>query len=196
MYRCLALVGVLGLILTWSPATALRSDAPDSLDAQYARAKLALAEANLARAERMNQRVANAVAGDVVADYRVEVELGRQRVADAERGNADSFEVWLAEVERAWKAADTTYNTAKAANDRTRGTIDPADVERLRLRAMVLELNLKRGQAAANQPRSAQLAWRISALSDELSFVSEDLRRGAVGRVVPGHRYDFFWPLR
>lgn len=178
----------------WTALSAQQDRQPQpSLDAQYAAAKLKLAEANLAKVERMNQRVANAVAGSVVDDYRQDLALAQARV---EQADGDPFEIWLREVQRAGQAADRAWRSAQAANDRTRGTIDPLDVERLRLRAEVLRINLERGKALASQPREVQLAWRISALQDDVEQLVETLRLSPPRRPAPTYIDPFYWGPR
>lgn len=167
-----------------------------SLDEQYAAAKLKLAEANLAKVAKMNERVANAVPGSIVADYRQDVDVARARVAATERGRADSLAVWLLEAERDAKSAQNAWRDAVAANDRNRGTIDPADVERLKLRAEVLRVNLERGRALADQPRDAQLAWRISALEEQVDQLNETVRRSPPRRPSPVYIDSFYWGPR
>lgn len=188
----LALAAGLGLHLLRAPGGQRVAD-DASLDAQYAAAKLRLAEANLARVERMNRRVANVVPASVVDDYRRDVAVAQARVA---QGAPDAMGVWLQEVERDWRAADAAWRSAEAANDRTRGTVDPLDVDRLRLRAEVLRLNLERGRSLQAQPREAQIAWRISALNDELEQLVETVRRSPPRRPASTWVDPFFWGPR
>ncbi|MGD9648748.1 MAG: hypothetical protein AB7U73_23760 [Pirellulales bacterium] len=160
----------------------------DNLDLRYAEAQLALAQANLKRAESANQRVPNAVAGNVVAAYKSDVEVARLRVEQLQVAGPDSIRVWLRAAEVNWKLADTRYRSALAANQRTPNTINPFDVERYRCRAEVCRLDFERGQAVADGPREKQLEWRVSMLNDQVERLNE-----AVFRSPPTRTVDPFW---
>jgi hypothetical protein len=68
------------------------------------------------------------------------------------------------------------------------GTVEPLDVERLRLRAEVCRIELERGRTLANAPRQAQLEWRVQVLSDEADRLNE-----AVFRMGPPSSPYLFW---
>jgi hypothetical protein len=185
--RCLVVVG---LLIVASPQ--LRADEPpapeggakrsESLEVRYARAQLELAQANLKRAESKNQRVANAVSSNVVGQYRQDVEVARSQFDDAQQGSRKSFDVWLRAAEANWKAADVVWRSAADANKRMAGTVDELDVERLRLRAELYRIDLERGQALVDQPREAQLEWRVSVMSDEMERLKEAVFRSSSPR--------------
>ena len=155
---------------------------PRNFDAEYAEAKLELAQANLKRAEDMNSRVANAVSANVVAEYRQDLEVAKLRLEDAKAGKSDAFAVWLQSAEKKAAAAKTAWESAVAANKRTKGTVELTDVERLRLRSQVLRLNFERGQSLTTESREAQLEWRVSSLGDEVERLSEVVLRNAPSR--------------
>lgn len=154
----------------------------ENLELAYARAKLALAEANLKRVEARNQKVANAVSHNVVTAYRGDVDIARRALEDATQADADDFGVWLRRVEIQWKAAEAVWKSAVAANQRKQGTVDPLDVERLRLRAELLRINHERGQTLRDQPRETQLAWRLGSLEDEIERLNEVVFRTTPAR--------------
>ncbi len=155
---------------------------PRDFNAEYAEAKLELAKANLKRAEEMNQKVSNAVSANIIADYRQDLEVAKLRFEDAQAGKSDDFAVWLRSAEKKATAAKTAWESAVAANKRTKGTVETTDLERLRLRSQVLRLNFERGQALASQSREAQLEWRVSSLGDEVERLSEVVLRHAPSR--------------
>ena len=160
----------------------------ESLDVRYARAQFALAEANLKRVDQINQQVARAVSGKVVDEYRRDVDVARARLDAAERGESDSFQVWLRCAEASLKSADRAWQNAVVANQHMPGTIDQVDVERLRLRAEVYRIDLERGRALAGGTREAQLQWRVRMLSDEVDRLNE-----AVFRMGPPRSSYLFW---
>lgn len=172
------IVLVVSLMLAYSTERAAEppdepAPSPSSLAVEYAKARLELAQANLKRVESRNKKVANSVSPNVVADYQRDVEVAKLALENATQGESDNFAVWLQRVEAQWKSADTIWKSAVAANKRLQGTIHELDVERLRLRAEMLRINLERGRSLADQPREAQLEWRLSALDDEVEQLSE-----------------------
>lgn len=166
---------------------------PHDLEVRYARAKLELARANLVRAEQLNQRVSNAVPADVLDEYRREVTVAETRLKHAQAQGADQFSVWYAEAEAAWQSAERAWRSATAANARQPGTVSAPDVERLRLFAQVMQANVDRGAALANQPREAQLAWRLSVLSDQLAQLSEAVLHSPPVRVMRSYGDARYW---
>jgi len=157
-----------------SPAPA----SPDSLDVRYAQAQLGLAEANLKRAERANQLVSKVVPANVMVEYRQDVEVARIRLADAQRGDANTaFIAALRAAEAGAQSADKNWQSAVAANKVVPTTIDSVDVERLRLRAEVYRLNVERGRQIMNASRDVQLAWQVSVLDNEVDRLNEAIFR-------------------
>lgn len=150
---------------------------PVNLDVEYAKVKLALAQASLDRAEARNQNVANTVAPNVLAQYFRDVDVAKLALEDATRGKTDSFDVWLGEMEAQAKSADAGWQSALAANKKMQGTVHSLDVERLRLRAELLRINLARGRALVDQPREQQLEWQLSALHEQVERLSEVVLR-------------------
>lgn len=151
--------------------------AEGDLDVRYAQARLALAEANLKRMEGMNAEVPHAVSANVIMAYRNDVALARLKVDAAQAGQGEMLQVWLKELDTQRLAAEAGWRSAVAANKEQPGTVNSQDVERLRLRAAMLAVNLERGRALEGQPREAQIAWRLSMLDDEIERLSEEVFR-------------------
>jgi hypothetical protein len=173
---------------TTPPADVASRPGVDTLDLRYAEAQLALARANLTRAESANQRVPNAVSANVVAAYKNDVEVARLRVDKLRAGGPESIQVWLRAAEVNWKLADSRYRSSLAANQRNANTVNQFDIERYRCRAEVCRLDFERGRAVADQPREKQLEWRISMLNDQIERLNE-----AVFRSPPTRTIDPFW---
>lgn len=157
-----------------SPAPA----ASDSLNVRYAQAQLALAEANLKRAERANQLVSKVVPANVVSEYRQDVDVAKIRLADAQ-GDNSAFSAAVRAAEASAASAEKSWQGAVAANRTVANTIDSVDVERLRLRAEVYRLNAERGRLLVAAPRDAQLEWQVSVLSNEVDRLNEAMFRMA-----------------
>lgn len=185
---CRLLVAVVvtgwGIASASKPAAQPSGDQADtpSLDVQYAEAKLALAKANLQRAEARNKKVANAVSPQVVAEYQRDVNVANAGLEAANQGNTGEFAQWLAEAEAQWTSAKAAWQSAVAANKRKPETVHPLDVERLRLRAEMLGINLQRGRALAGAAREDQLQWRLSMLDDQVERLAEVVFRTAPAR--------------
>lgn len=163
----------------------------ESPEAYYGRMRFQLAEANLRRVRRMNQRVAGAVPSEIVLEYQQDVEVARTRWQDAMRGGSgDPFQGWLRRAEAMVRSAEMQWKNAMAANQRVPGTVDPTDVEYLRLRYEVARLQRDRGQSLVDKPLDAQLAWQFSLLDDQVQRLNEEvLRRPPTGIAYPRWLY-------
>lgn len=148
----------------------------NALNVQYAETQLKLAEANLAKVQRMNERTAKVVSQNVVDEYRRDVETARIRL-EIVRDGRPQFPVWVQLAETNWIAARTAWEGAKAANQRVPNTVDALEVERLRLRMELGRLSLERGRAAAKLPREDQLAWITEFQNDEIQRLKEEVLR-------------------
>jgi hypothetical protein len=147
-----------------------------SLDARYAGAQVALAEANLKRLTEMNQKVANLVSADTLNSFQQDLKVAQAELAAAtSRDAAHQFEVWLRRAESAVSYADLQWRSAVAANQRSAGVFSPIDVERRRLRLEVSRLELERGQALTHAAPDQQLVWEISLMNNELQRLKEEV---------------------
>jgi hypothetical protein len=162
---------------------------------QYCRAQLQLAEANLARVENMNRKVARSVPASLVAEQQHEVAIARLRLRQAEAaGKADEFAVWLERAQADYREAQSRWKSAVAVNAQSAGTFKPEDIERFRLRGEVYRLQVARGQSLVKAPRDEQLAWRVELLNNELARMKEDALR--LAPMVPrAYNYYFYYPL-
>jgi len=149
----------------------------ESLDVRYARAQVALAEANLKKVSSMNQRVAGAVSGDVVRAYELDLEVAKLQLQVAQGGPESQFDIWLARAEAGEKYAQTLWRGATAANQHAAGAVDPNEVERLRLSAELAKLEVERGHALVHATPEAKLAWQLDLLNGQLHQVMEELRQ-------------------
>jgi hypothetical protein len=187
----------LPLVLVWLLAgqtqppvkPAPQSAAEEGLEVRYARARLQLAEANLARIEQMNRKLKRTVPESVVTDFRDELEVTREQFRQASQGDPQGeFAVWLRRAESSVRSARQRWRDAVAANQRVQDTIPAIDVERFRLRAEVARLQFDRGRKLAAASRDAQLAWQVELLNDELELLKEETTR-----IAPFVRYYPIW---
>ncbi len=164
-----------------------RGQDPVSWEQQYARARLALAEAGLRRVEQMNARVANATAATVVAEYRDDVKLAQARLAAAQAGTSlDAFKFWAERAAAAHRSAQAQAKGAAAANQTMPGTVKPLDLARLQGQAEVSRLLADRARQLVDRPDAEQLAWQLEFLQWESEQLHEELFRiGRSGGIVP-----------
>jgi hypothetical protein len=162
----------------------------ESLAVRFARAHVALAETNLKKVLATNRLVAKAVPGNVVAEYRDDLELARLRLEWALRAPAaNPFPIWLRSAEASWKAADAEWRSALAANQRMADAVDPLEVERVQRQAEVARLRLELGKTLAGKPAQDQQQWELAFLLDEMQLVKERVLRNP----SPGRVYPFWW---
>jgi hypothetical protein len=164
--------------------------AKDSPAVRYARAHVALAEANLKKVEVTNQRVANAVPRNVVAEYREDLELARMRLEQSLRNpGAAPMPIWLRTAEAVSKNAETEWKSAVAANQRMAGAVDELEVERLRIQSQLAKVRLEFGRSLSGRPVDEQRQWQMAFLMDELELVKEQIRRSPPSVRI----YPFWW---
>ncbi|HEY2147990.1 MAG TPA: hypothetical protein VGH32_08635 [Pirellulales bacterium] len=172
----LALIGA-GLLLAGyglaiavpPPPVADESKEGESLDVQFARMQLALAQASLNDVDSLNSRVAKVVSADDVVAYQQDVTVARSQLKAAEEGDANAeFAVWQRRAEAAASYANALWQGAVSANKRASGTIRATEVERLRLAAELAKLEVKRGEAAVHGTLQQRTAWQLSLLNDEV----------------------------
>jgi hypothetical protein len=176
--------GALSIFIFWVLVTQVQqaprsTNAPsEGVDVRYARAQVQLAEANLKRVEQSNQQFERTVPKSVVAEYQHDLLVAKSRLVRVSSGKAGGeFQVWLQRGEAERAAAETAWETAKAANSSVKGTFGPIDMERFRLRAEVAKLQMERGQELVNGAREAQLQWEIDMLDNRVQRLTEESRQ-------------------
>jgi hypothetical protein len=153
---------------------------PESVDVRYARAQLALAEANLSRVEQSNKQAERTVPSSIVAEYQDDVRVAKSRLQQATAGSAGGgYQVWLERAVAEEREAATAWQKATAANGSVPDTFAAIDVERYRLRAEVAKLQLERGQSLVNAGREAQLQWQAELLDNQVQRLKEENRDAA-----------------
>ncbi len=181
-----------GLAIAVPPPPAVDdSKEGESLDVQFARMQLALAQASLNDVDSLNSRVAKVVSADDVVAYQQDVTVARSQLKAAEEGDANAeFAVWQRRAEAAASYANALWQGAVSANKRASGTIRATEIERLRLAAELAKLEVKRGEAAMHGTLQQRTAWQLSLLNDEVQRLKEEVRHTTPsGRVYPFWRY-------
>lgn len=176
--------------LAQPPAPTDNIPSAEHVEVRYARAQLQLAEANLKRVQRMNQRLARSVPESVVAEYQQDADVARLQLEQAQpRSPGGEFQVWLRRAESESKRAESYWKKAVAVNVRSAKSFETLDIERFRLRAEVARLEFERGQALVQATHEAQLQWEVDLLNNEVQRVKEEATRVTPFiRVYPNRR--------
>jgi hypothetical protein len=160
------------------------------LEVAYAEAQFKLAEVSLKKLELTNQRFPRTVSSSVIADYTEDLAIAKAQLDSARRGvDADLFLGWVRRVESNMKTAEASLASARTANQRQPGTVDPLDVQRLELRVEIAKLQLDRGKLLANAPLDQKLEWQVQVLNDEVARLKEQTSRIAPQTRVYPWRY-------
>ena len=169
----LAIFG-LSLYHSGSIAPAAVDARQDSVAARYARAQLRLAELTLQKAQTMNQKVAGTLVGSMVSQLADDVEFAKLQVqATTRSGEVDPLQACMQRAELSLHLAEARLKRATEANQRVPGTVQPIDLERLRLGVEVAQLRLESGRSIADATPNAKLQWQIDMLNEELSLIKQ-----------------------
>jgi hypothetical protein len=185
----------LGAALGWTAASADGQDdkaakGKESLATQWARAQLRLAEMNLARAQELNQKIPGTLVGSMVREFTEEVELARAELKIVE--SAPEGNPYLACIERLRLALRTAEGRAKRAletHEKAPTVVTKSDVERMRLAAIVTDLQLQRGLELEKAAPHEQLQWQMEVYADDLDRVRQYtylLGQNRFGQFSPG----------
>jgi hypothetical protein len=181
----MVLVGTLGAAADSKPART-----PKELEIGYAEAQYKLAEVSLKKLEATNQRFPRTVSASVMADYAEDLAIAKAQLDNARAGNdTDLFQGWIRRVESNLKTTQASHQSALVANQRQPGTVDPLDVERLRLRVEINQMQLDRGKLLAAAPLEEKLEWQVQVLNDEVARLKEQTSRIAPQTRVYPWRY-------
>lgn len=185
MVGVLVLVGALGAAADNKPPKSQRE-----LELGYAEAQFKLAEVSLKKLEATNQRFPRTVSAAVMADYAEDLAIAKAQLESARQGtDADLFLGWVRRVESNLKTTQASHQSALVANQRQPGTVDPYDVERLRLRVEINQMQLERGKLLAGASMEQKLEWQIQVLNDEVARLKEQTSRIAPQTRVYPWRY-------
>ncbi len=148
---------------------AAKENAGESLEMRYARAQLQLAEANLRKVEKTNAKFAKTVSNAVISEYVEDLAIAKTQFDNSQRGHFDQYPTWISAAKSNWKSAEANYRNASSANQRQFGSVDPIDLERLRLRVEITKLQYERGMALVDASSEKKMQWQIAVLNDEVS---------------------------
>lgn len=151
-----------------APATSGSEDTID-LDRQFAQTYLRLAEAQLRRAESMNQQIAQSVSDDQIEELKADYELAEQLVHKAEQGGTGGYQgIYLRFAQLAYTRAQQELDRAREAKRLDSQSVGDTDLEILQLRAQLAKINLAKGKRALAGPLEEGLNWKIGLLYQEV----------------------------
>jgi hypothetical protein len=188
--QLLITVVCLAPLLQPPPPAPLPPPPAESIELRYARAHVQLAEANLARVEQINKKVARSVPSSVVAEYEDDVTVAKTRLQQTSAGQAaGDFKPWLERAAAEQRTAEASWTVAQAVNRLAPGTFGPHEVECYRLRAQVARLQHERGQALVDADLEAQSQWKMDLLDNQVQRLNEESRRSATNI----RTYPYWW---
>lgn len=188
-WRCAAAVGLLGLVVgagsgagisepsapvsvepAAPPGSAADERRHSALHGRYARARLQLAEAGLARAEALGRALSHQVPQRELRSLRRTIDILQSHLAVTQRHpHGNSYTLARCMARAAMLQADEDLATARAANERHAGTASPEAIGVLEARAEVAEarLALWEDPAFLDTPL-AVMQMQIDQLSDQM----------------------------
>src|SRR4029079_4507628 len=170
MVGALLLAGAMGAAADNKAADDKEPKTDRNLELAYAEAQHKLAEVSLKKLELTNQRFPRTVSASVIAADAEDVAIAKAQFDSARQGaDADLFLGWVRRVESSLKTAEASLASARTANQRQTGTVDPLDVQRLELRVEISKLQRDRGKLLANAPLDQKLEWQVQVLNDEVA---------------------------
>lgn len=162
---------------TAQPAAALPPKTEEPLDARFMQILEELARISLDRFKQVNARAPGVVAPENIALLELQVKTIdklRQETMDAGRLNGFSLLIGLAEASKTKAAME--WKRIVAIRERSPASISQSDAELARLRSELANVNLLRGQAAANGSAEEQQNWALQYLVVELQSLHDQVR--------------------
>ncbi|MFL6544698.1 MAG: hypothetical protein ACJ8LM_05875 [Candidatus Udaeobacter sp.] len=146
-----------------------------NLDAQISETLYELTRARLERVMRINARVPGTVSIDDVGIVNGELKaMNRHEGRNGEAADWFSTLIGVAEVTKA--SADSDWKRVSALQQGNSQLFSDLDVELVRLRARLADLNLQRGRLAARGTADERQNWAVLYLSMEMQELKDRVR--------------------
>jgi hypothetical protein len=162
----------------------------DSLALQWAKAQLKLAEMNLQRVQELNKKIPGTLIGSMVREFSEVVEQARTELKIVERApDGDPFRACVERVKLELRAAENRAQRALETHEKAPDVVTKSDVERMRLIAIVTDLQLQRGLKLQDASPQEQLQWQLEVIGYELGRVKQYtylLGQNRFGQFSPG----------
>lgn len=156
----------------------------ERLNVRYAMTALRLARLNLDQALDANRRLARAVPSTEVERLKQLVKLGEDEVRkEMKSGQGDQANMNVRTAAANVKVAAAEWRKAEQANRAVPGTVQPRELERLRLTAELARLALAR-ERASGDPKSAaaELQYQIDQLRSDVEELRSEVQRVSADR--------------
>jgi len=183
----------IGVMLGRTAGSAAGDDeqkAEDSLAVRCAQAQLKMAELNLQWAQDMNKKVPGTLIGGMIEQFAEEVDMARLELQITEKTPlGDPYQACVERVKLALRSAETRAKKALESHEKAPQYVSKLDVERVRLSAIIADLQLQRGLALANASPHDKLQWQLEVLGDHLDRVTQYaflLGQNRLGQFSPG----------
>jgi hypothetical protein len=167
----IGMVGLCGVLAyrAWSAEPKGGDAKEESFGTRYARLRLRMAEVALDKAKQMNQKVPGTLPADLMSQFSQDVSVAKVQLQNSTRADGgDLLLGWIARAEMTLNDAKMKLNSATRTEQRTPGTYEPIDIERLRLSAELAQLQLDRGKSLIDASADAKLQWIVDMVDDEL----------------------------
>ena len=145
---------------------------------------------NLARAQQLNRKVPGTLIGGMMHQFSKEVELARVELEIAKKSaKSDAFQASIERVKLALRSAKDRAKVGLQTYKKAPSVVTKGDVERMRLFAVIADLQLQRGEALADASATDKLDWQLEVMGDDLERIriyTYLLGQNRVGQFFPG----------
>lgn len=162
----------------------------EALAVQCAAAELKLAEMNLARAQELNKKVPGTLVRGMMQQFSDEVDRAKTELEIAKKApQGDPYQACIERVKLDLRTAEARAKEGLETHERAPTVVTKNDVERMRLVAIIADLQLQRGMSLANAPAEEKLKWQFEILSDDVDNIrvfTYLLGQNRIGQFFPG----------
>lgn len=151
------------------PAAATAEFDLRGFDLRYSEASLRLAEVELEKVEVANRRIPGTFSPAAVEPLRQAVALARRQLDQARAdGQINEVDNYIASAEAAWKIAISELQRVKAAQQRSAGSVEALEIERLQHTAELAELRYERALNTRHVADNLRLRWQVEQLTEDM----------------------------
>lgn len=141
---------------------------------RYAQTYLRMAELTLQKAQELNRRVPETLAGALIEKFTHDLEFAKAQLEDVRQsGNSNAFKLWLWRAELNLRSREQLLTAANRANSLKPGFYPPIDLERIQAAIELARLRVERGKSLVDKPPEARLAWQLEMMNEGLNRVDE-----------------------
>ena len=153
-------------------AHSARDESPSnwkSLEQQYSKANLELAEARLAMAQSQNKAVAGTVSKQTMDDLQSGVQVARDWLKQlASSQNPNKYSPQIAAIQGVFQALETNHAESLKANELQAGSVSNVDLRREKAEIAVAKARLAALQGLPYQSPEVRIQWEIRMLQDDI----------------------------